>query len=499
MNNRMLKLVGLVALMFIISQLTIHFVSNFIPSQTGPLSNSFQYLFDLFFITLGIFLGLKLIDRSIVQGIQFTLDGHSNEYSCDKNIAPLCKAYREQSSQLEQRSRDIVTTSNQMATSAADISGTTERTQSNTTRQQAEIDMVATAMNEMTTTVAEVARDAELAAESAKTANDEAGNGMQVANQSKTEINYLVKDIDNAAQVLNGLAAESDNIGTVLDVIKGIADQTNLLALNAAIEAARAGEQGRGFAVVADEVRTLASRTQQSTLEIQEMIGKLQSGTKDSVAVMSHALERGQSSVDAVDKTVTSLQTIQSEISNINDMNAQIATASEEQTQVANEINENLVRISSISQQTTSNADDAYQASIILSDISMRLSEKIKTIGGDTNGLDLSAAKAAHLNWKTRLRDFLDGKESLSMQEAVSHHDCKFGKWYFSEGLKKYSHIPAIIEIDTPHEQLHELIRVIIDYKNTGRIDEAEQAYRQVATISHEIVKLLDQAEAAVR
>ncbi len=492
----MLKLAGLVALMLIISRLVFQFFAPDLSLETGLLGSSLQYFSDLLFAGLGIFLGLKLIDRSIAHSIQNTLENHPDTHTCDENIAPLCKAYHEQSSQLEQRNRDLMSTSNQLATSAAQISETTERTQSNTTRQQAEIDMVATAMNEMTATVEEVARNAEQAAESAKTANDEAGSGMQVANQSKTEINSLVQDIDDAAQVLNRLAAESDNIGSVLDVIKGIAEQTNLLALNAAIEAARAGEQGRGFAVVADEVRTLASRTQQSTLEIQEMISKLQSGTKDSVAVMSKALERGQSSVEAVDKTVSSLNTIQSAISSINDMNAQIATASEEQTQVANEINQNLLNISSISQQTTADADDAYHASVALSDISMHLSEKIKNIGGNTNGLDLSAAKAAHLNWKTRLRDFLDGKASLSMEEAVSHHDCKFGKWYFSEGLEKYSHIPAIVEVDTPHEQLHELIRVIIDYKNSGRREEAEQAYQQVAEISREIVKLLDQAEA---
>ncbi len=212
---------------------------------------------------------------------------------------------------------------------------------------------------------------------------------------------------------------------------------------------------------------------------------------------MTNALERGQSSVESVDKTVASLTTIQSAISSINDMNAQIATASEEQTQVANEINQNLINISSISQKTTTDADEAHHASVTLSDISIGLSEKTKSISGNTNGLDLSAAKAAHLNWKTRLRDFLDGKAALSMEEAVSHHDCKFGKWYFKEGLEKYSHIPAIIKVDTPHEQLHELIRVIIDYKNAGRMEEAEQAYQQVATISREIVKLLDQAEAA--
>ncbi len=497
MNRRVLKLVGLIAIMLIFSRLLFQLINAAFSVDSGLLSSSLQYFSDLVFASLGILLGLKLNDHSVGKTIQALLNNPSDNQGCDEYIAPLSDAYRKQSTQFEQRGHDLISTANQLASFASQISEATERTQSNSSKQQAEIDMVATAMNEMTATVEEVARNAETAAESAKTANDEANSGLQVASQSKTEINSLVGDIDNAAQVLSCLAAESDTIGNVLNEIKGIAEQTNLLALNAAIEAARAGEQGRGFAVVADEVRTLASRTQQSTLEIQSMIEKLQTGTKDSLAVMTNALERGQSSVESVHKTEASLSSIQSAISTINDMNAHIATAAEEQTQVANEINQNLINISSVSQQTTSDADEAHNASVTLSDMSIHLSDKTRTMSSGSGDLDLSAAKAAHLNWKTRLRDFLDGKASLSMDEAVSHHDCKFGKWYFSEGLEKYSHIPAIIEVDGPHEKLHELIRVIIDYKNAGRSDEAEQAYQQVAIISRDIVRLLDQAEAA--
>ncbi len=496
MNYRLLKLASLVALMLIAARVSFDFGSRLFTFEPGLFSSVLQYVWDLLFLGIGLFAGLKLLDHGTDKQIRSVLQGAEPGNRADNVLSPLYEAWQEQGRQLEQRGQDLVDTSSQLATAAARIAETTERTEANTSKQQAEIDMVATAMNEMTATVEEVARNAEQAAEAARTANDEASHSMQIAGQSKSEINALVQDIEQAAQVLNRLADESDNIGSVLDVIKGIAEQTNLLALNAAIEAARAGEQGRGFAVVADEVRTLASRTQESTLEIQEMIDKLQTGTKDSVSVMNHALERGQSSVGIVDETVTSLDSIRGAISTINDMNAQIATASEEQTQVANEINQNLINISQISRQTTDEAEDARSASIALSDISMRLVEKTRSLGGTAKGLDLSAAKAAHLNWKTRLRDFLDGKASLSMEEAVSHHDCKFGKWYFSEGLQKYSHIPAIVEVDKPHEQLHELIRVIIDYKNAGRMEEAEQAYRQVAEISREIVKLLDQAEA---
>ena len=155
-----------------------------------------------------------------------------------------------------------------------------------------------------------------------------------MAGQTQRGIEELVGNIENAAAVVNRLEKESEGVGVVLDVIKGIAEQTNLLALNAAIEAARAGEQGRGFAVVADEVRTLASRTQESTHEIEEMIERLRAGARESVAVMGAALDQGQSGAEQVANTLAALTEISGAVNKINDMNTQIATAAEEQSHV---------------------------------------------------------------------------------------------------------------------------------------------------------------------
>lgn len=218
--------------------------------------------------------------------------------------------------------------------------------------QQSETDQVATAMNEMTATVQEVARNAEQAADATLSAKVEANNGKQVMDEIIGSINTLASEVERATDVIHSVEGHSHEIGTILQVIKDIAEQTNLLALNAAIEAARAGEQGRGFAVVADEVRTLAQRTQQSTEEIHNMITQLQSGTKDAVNVMKAGRDQASISVTNAAHGGELLNTITESINTITDMTTQIASAAEEQSTVAEEINSNIININQVAQES---------------------------------------------------------------------------------------------------------------------------------------------------
>ena len=229
--------------------------------------------------------------------------------------------------------------------------------------QRTETDMVASAMNEMSATVQEVARHATQTAAASQGADEESRQGVLVAQQAIEGIHELIAEIESAAQVVQQVETDTANISAVLDVIKGIAEQTNLLALNAAIEAARAGEQGRGFAVVADEVRTLASRTQKSTEEIQNMIERLQHGVKNAVGAMEGAQQRATKGSDCVEKASQSLHVIAAEVATINDMNTQIATAAEEQSAVAEEINRNITTISSIADNTSTGATQTARSS----------------------------------------------------------------------------------------------------------------------------------------
>ncbi|SFP37465.1 methyl-accepting chemotaxis protein [Pseudomonas borbori] len=266
----------------------------------------------------------------------------------------------------------------QLAAAAEETSTVNQQAGVGIRQQQSEIEQVATAMHEMAATVQEVARSAAGAAQAAQQADLEAADGRQEVSRTIDAIDLLAAEVEQAASVILQLEQDTDKIGGVLEVIRGIAEQINLLALNAAIEAARAGEQGRGFAVVADEVRTLASRTQQSTSEIQEMIEHLQMGSANAVKVMGASRNRAQEGVTQVARAGTTLDSITRAVATISDMNGQIASAAEEQSSVAEEINRNVVTVSLVAEQTSEGAQHTAATSEELA----RLAEQLQALVG---------------------------------------------------------------------------------------------------------------------
>ncbi|WP_373874767.1 methyl-accepting chemotaxis protein [Pseudomonas tohonis] len=229
-----------------------------------------------------------------------------------------------------------------------------------------ELDQLATAMQEMASTAEEVARNAQAAAQAALAANEETENGVTVVSRSTEAIKQLANEMDDTGQAINELAKLSQSIESILSVITSIADQTNLLALNAAIEAARAGESGRGFAVVADEVRSLASRTQQSTQEIRQMIDQLQTGVRQAEQRMQQSRDTASKTADDAGAANDMLGRIRDAINRINDMNLQIATAAEQQSATTEEINRNTTNIRDISHEVAGGAEQQVRQCAVM-------------------------------------------------------------------------------------------------------------------------------------
>ncbi|MPQ86985.1 HAMP domain-containing protein [Pseudomonas sp. MAFF 730085] len=265
----------------------------------------------------------------------------------------------------------------QIASAAEELSAVTEQTSAGVNSQKVETDQVATAMNEMSATVQEVARNAEQASRAASTADAEARAGDKVVSDAIAQIETLAAEVDRSTDAMNQLEAESAKIGKVMDVIKAVAEQTNLLALNAAIEAARAGEAGRGFAVVADEVRGLAQRTQQSTEEIETLIAGLQNGTRQVATIMLSSRALTLSSVDLTRKAGTSLHSITTTVSNIELMNQQIAAAAEQQSAVAEDISRSIVNVRDVSEQTAAASEETAASSIELARLGGQLQKMV--------------------------------------------------------------------------------------------------------------------------
>lgn len=265
----------------------------------------------------------------------------------------------------------------QIASAAEQLSAVTAQTSVGVTSQKDETDCVATAMNQMTSTVMEVARNAEEASEAARHADQQARDGDKVVNDAIAQIERLAVEVNNSTQAMGKLKLESDKIGGVLDVIKSVSQQTNLLALNAAIEAARAGEAGRGFAVVADEVRGLAQRTQESTEEIEVLIAALQSGTQQVVMTLDASRTLTDSSVELSRQAGDALGHITRTVSTIQTMNQQIAAAGEEQSSVAEQINRSVLNVRDVSEQTAASSEETAASSIELARLGVQLQEMV--------------------------------------------------------------------------------------------------------------------------
>ncbi|MGR6750215.1 methyl-accepting chemotaxis protein [Aeromonas veronii] len=299
------------------------------------------------------------------------------QFSHDE-LGKLAQGFNEMQSNLRMLVNEVSGSVVQLGAAAEEISAVAEQSANNMGAQQHELNQLATAMNEMQATVQEVARNTNDAASAATSASDTAAQGSETVNDSIGRIEKVATAIEETALVIRQLGDDSRNIGMVLEAIQGIAEQTNLLALNAAIEAARAGEQGRGFAVVADEVRTLAKRTQDSTSQINQIISELQQRANEAGVTMQQSQDMMSETVHTAREAGASIAEISSSVNSISHMNIQIATATEEQGAVSEELNRNVVNISNASEEVATGAKQMAQACNDLNLLATQLQEVVR-------------------------------------------------------------------------------------------------------------------------
>jgi methyl-accepting chemotaxis protein len=328
-------------------------------------------------ITLFLFLRIQVINplKILTESIrsieaETDLDHRKDEFGLAS------KALNHMQEHLRESLRQINETTGQLTIEVDHIKAVSETTSNSVTEQRRRTEIIATAVNEMEHSAHEVKGNAEHTAQATHEANTRAEHGQSITHDAIQSIKALSSSISNAALVINKLQDQSQSVGTVLDVIRGISEQTNLLALNAAIEAARAGEMGRGFAVVADEVRTLASRTHESTEEIQHMIEELQRDARNAVDAMGQSVSQADQGVNSVQDAVTALNDIVEQVNRITALNTQMATAAEEQSYVAEEINRNIIEISQLADST---AEDASRT-INVSESLVRLANRLEAL-----------------------------------------------------------------------------------------------------------------------
>ena len=343
---------------------------------------AYAFVLILFISILGYFIGQSIIVpthqasnlmKDIARG-----DGdltHVLDHNARDEVSRLTHYFNEFTKKMRDSLSDVANNSDLVLTNAQSLANISESAQSLTQSQNDITTRVAAAMEQMTSQIRDVSNNANAAEQAANDARDNTSQGKEIISNTINQIQSLSTNIDGVSQVVASLAAESDNIGSVLDVIRGIADQTNLLALNAAIEAARAGEQGRGFAVVADEVRTLANRTGQSTNEIQQMIQKLQAGAQEAVSAVKISQDISSKTVEHTSKADDSLSKIDTLMELISEMNTQIARATEQQTQAAEEVNVHINDLSGITEESLDTSRKLNEASSQLESSSHSMSE----------------------------------------------------------------------------------------------------------------------------
>lgn len=368
-----------------------------------------------------------------------------------------------------------------------------DKTLNNARKQADQAAQVATAAEEMSLTITDISRNCIDAASVAGEALDSANRGKQIADGAVVTVTKVNDASQELAAMVNQLNSRVSEIGSIVSVIEDIADQTNLLALNAAIEAARAGEQGRGFAVVADEVRALADRTIKATKEISDKINLVQRDSAQTATSMDHAAGEVQTTTNAIQDVGSALDNICGAVLSLRDQIAQIATAIEEQSATTAEVSRNVEESSMLAREIETLAESLKAelgSQVNMGELLRSATAGFKTTGSELMILDV--AKSDHRIFVAKIGSCLHGDMSLDPAALPDHHTCRFGKWYDTEGVEKCGNTLEFKSIEAPHARIHSLAKEAVTAHSRGDESRAQQIYAELESVSHDIANKLD-------
>jgi methyl-accepting chemotaxis protein len=448
------------------------------------------------------------------------------EENSDDEMGKLYAGFNRSVANMRTMLEQVIESSSAVASASAEISSSTEQMAAGAQEQTSQAGEVASAVEEMTKTILENSKNASTTAETAKQAKHAAEQGGKVVEETVVGMKRIAEMVKKSAGTVQELGKSSDQIGEIISVIDDIADQTNLLALNAAIEAARAGEQGRGFAVVADEVRKLAERTTKATKEIAGMIKKIQEDTRGAVSSMEEGTRQVDEGIQLADKAGEALREIVEISQKVTDMVTQIAAASEEQSSASEQISKNVEAISAVTQETAQGTQQIARAAEDLNRLTENLQQLVSRFrlnseydqrqesvvsNGEkghwvvqSNGaivqktgkdakFDIEAAKSAHKMWRIKVQKLLLGEELIEEKDLLSHRDCKLGKWYYSRGQSQFGGNAVFVELGQKHEEMHNAVKKVVRLLRDGQRGAAEREAEKVYRLSEQVVHLLDQ------
>ena len=385
---------------------------------------------------------------------------------------------------------DILDNTVNIATSSFNTVAASAKVVFNIEEESNHVSGITQAGTQLSDSISGIAAHASQANDSAQSANTAVSDGSAIIRETLSSMNQLSDTVREGASKVEGLGESSRKIGEITGVINAIAEQTNLLALNAAIEAARAGEQGRGFAVVADEVRSLAERTSAATNEIAGMITTIQSEINEMIQTMQVGVEHAEQGKEAAQRSGEAFDNIHREITTVTQLIGEIANTVKSQEQATQEIAERIQVIDEYAQGNTTHASHAIE---IIEKTSTVIGRQLQTLEKfSIPHMALLIAKSDHVMWKKRLTEMLMGRTQMRDGEVADHHSCRFGKWYYGQGMELYNNSTTFKAIEAPHSQIHETAKKVVTAYNAGQMKDAQRLLESLDEPTAQVLELLD-------